>query len=71
MTECAVRHLVERAGVGAVGAPMSDVSNIEWTDATWNCLRGCEKVSPEDNRPVAEAPLRRLPAGTEHRNPTG
>lgn len=25
---------------------MSDGSTIEWTDATWNPVRGCEKVSP-------------------------
>src|SRR2546427_8649451 len=25
---------------------MSDRSHIEWTDATWNPLRGCSKVSP-------------------------
>lgn len=25
---------------------MSDDSNIEWTDATWNPTRGCRKVSP-------------------------
>lgn len=25
---------------------MSDKSLIEWTDATWNPVRGCEKVSP-------------------------
>lgn len=25
---------------------MSDNSNIEWTDATWNPVRGCVKVSP-------------------------
>jgi protein gp37 len=25
---------------------MSDRSTIEWTDATWNPVRGCRKVSP-------------------------
>lgn len=25
---------------------MSDRSSIEWTDATWNPVRGCVKVSP-------------------------
>src|SRR5664279_4270650 len=25
---------------------MSDNSKIEWTDATWNPVRGCTKISP-------------------------
>src|SRR5436305_10384242 len=25
---------------------MSDKSKIEWTDATWNPIRGCSKISP-------------------------
>ena len=25
---------------------MSVISSIEWTDATWNPVRGCTKVSP-------------------------
>src|SRR5215470_12941877 len=25
---------------------MSEVSSIEWTDATWNPVRGCDKISP-------------------------
>src|SRR5258708_12398923 len=25
---------------------MSEISNIEWTDATWNPVRGCTKISP-------------------------
>ena len=25
---------------------MSEISTIEWTDATWNPVRGCTKISP-------------------------
>ena len=25
---------------------MSDKSTIEWTDSTWNPIRGCTKISP-------------------------
>src|SRR6266568_4766709 len=25
---------------------MSSTSKIEWTDATWNPVRGCKKISP-------------------------
>ncbi len=32
-------------GLGSEDA-MSDHSKIEWTDATWNPLRGCTKISP-------------------------
>ena len=28
------------------GPHMAAASKIEWTDATWNPLRGCSKVSP-------------------------
>src|SRR4029079_9231113 len=33
---------------------MSDNSTIEWTDATWNPVRGCTKVSPGCARCYAE-----------------
>ena len=34
---------------------MSMVSKIEWTDATWNPLRGCTKISPGCKHCYAEA----------------
>jgi protein gp37 len=34
---------------------MSDSSRIEWTDATWNPIRGCTKVSPGCKHCYAEA----------------
>lgn len=33
---------------------MSDHSTIEWTDATWNPMRGCTKISPGCARCYAE-----------------
>jgi protein gp37 len=33
---------------------MSDKSSIEWTDATWNPVRGCTKISPGCVRCYAE-----------------
>ena len=33
---------------------MSDHSSIEWTDATWNPVRGCTKISPGCARCYAE-----------------
>jgi protein gp37 len=33
---------------------MSDRSTIEWTDATWNPVRGCTKISPGCSRCYAE-----------------
>ncbi len=33
---------------------MSDHSKIEWTDATWNPVRGCQKVSPGCDHCYAE-----------------
>src|SRR5260370_20652041 len=33
---------------------MSDHSKIEWTDASWNAIRGCDKISPGCARCYAE-----------------
>src|SRR5258706_13879712 len=33
---------------------MADKTKIEWTDATWNPVRGCNKVSPGCKRCYAE-----------------
>ncbi|MEU1663642.1 phage Gp37/Gp68 family protein [Streptomyces sparsogenes] len=33
---------------------MADTTGIEWTDATWNVVTGCEKVSPGCDRCYAE-----------------
>ena len=34
---------------------MSENSKIEWTDATWNPVRGCSKISPGCANCYAEA----------------
>lgn len=41
---------------------MSSTSNIEWTGATWNCLAGCEAVSPGCAHCYAATMTRRLEA---------
>ena len=40
---------------------MSEHSSIEWTDATWNPVRGCTKVSPGCDRCYAERMTHRFP----------
>jgi Protein of unknown function (DUF5131) len=40
---------------------MSDKSSIEWTDATWNPVRGCTKISPD----VSTAMRRHSPSDSE------
>lgn len=42
---------------------MSDKTDIEWTDSTWNPVTGCDKVSPGCDRCYAEAIADRF-AGT-------
>jgi protein gp37 len=43
-------------------AAMATSSNIEWTDASWNCLAGCEAVSPGCAHCYAATMTRRLEA---------
>jgi protein gp37 len=41
---------------------MSENSSIEWTDATWNPVRGCTKISPGCKHCYAERMAKRLQA---------
>ena len=41
---------------------MGDKSHIEWTDATWNPVTGCEKISPGCKHCYAERLAKRLQA---------
>jgi protein gp37 len=43
---------------------MGDKSGIEWTDATWNCIYGCSRVSPGCEHCYAERMTRRLARGS-------
>lgn len=45
---------------------MSDHSKIEWTDATWNPLRGCTKISPGCKHCYAETFAERFRGVTGH-----
>ncbi|HKP55474.1 MAG TPA: phage Gp37/Gp68 family protein [Polyangiales bacterium] len=45
---------------------MSDRSSIEWTDATWNPVRGCEKISPGCKHCYAETFAERFRGVPEH-----
>lgn len=40
---------------------MADHSSIEWTEATWNPVTGCTKISPGCDRCYAERVTRRFP----------
>ncbi len=44
------------------GMPMAQHSSIEWTDATWNPVTGCTKVSPGCKHCYAERMAQRIPA---------
>ena len=41
---------------------MSTISTIEWTDATWNPVTGCNKISPGCKHCYAERLAKRLQA---------
>src|SRR5262245_43651967 len=45
---------------------MSEHSEIEWTDATWNPVRGCTKVSPGCDHCYAETFAERFRGVTDH-----
>src|SRR5579864_5263960 len=45
---------------------MSDHSSIEWTDATWNPIRGCTKISPGCTRCYAETFAERFRGVPDH-----
>jgi protein gp37 len=45
---------------------MSERSKIEWTDATWNPLRGCTKISPGCKHCYAEAFAERFRGVKDH-----
>jgi len=45
---------------------MSDGSSIEWTDATWNPVRGCTKVSPGCKHCYAETFAERFRGVADH-----
>jgi protein gp37 len=50
---------------------MGDKSKIEWTDATWNPVTGCTKVSAGCDHCYAERMARRLKAMGQHRYRNG
>lgn len=50
---------------------MAENSGIEWTDATWNFLTGCSKISPGCDHCYAEALSKRLQASGAERYRNG
>ncbi len=45
---------------------MSEISTIEWTDATWNPVRGCTKISPGCKHCYAETFAERFRGVPDH-----
>jgi protein gp37 len=50
---------------------VAEQSSIEWTDATWNFLTGCSKISPGCDHCYAEALSKRLQASGAYRYRNG
>lgn len=50
---------------------MAQASSIEWTDATWNPVTGCTKVSPGCKNCYAERMAKRLEAMKQFRYRNG
>lgn len=50
---------------------MSDRSGIEWTDATWNPVRGCTKISPGCKHCYAQTFAERFRGVPDHRYEQG
>ena len=50
---------------------MSENSRIEWTDATWNPVTGCTKISPGCKNCYAERMTKRLKAMGQPRYANG
>ena len=51
-----------RGGTAVDGLTVGDHSAIEWTDATWNPVTGCTKISPGCKHCYAERLAERLQA---------
>src|ERR1051326_7431904 len=43
---CLSKFVIRSMYLVEAAFPMSDHSAIEWTDATWNPVRGCTQISP-------------------------
>src|SRR4029077_20905025 len=62
----AAKYTAFHAWLAFLVCPMSDHSAIEWTDATWNPVRGCTKVSPGCKHCYAETFAERFRGVPDH-----
>jgi protein gp37 len=46
MITCVVRLKATASSLDTIDEPVATKTKIEWTDATWNPVRGCTKISP-------------------------